>query len=171
MLRKEKEQFVAELKKKFQEAECVFVTQPKGLNADENNDLRSKAFNAGVKFQIVKNKLMKIASEGTSFEELFKDLEGPTAVAFCADPVSGAKLLTEFANDNEDKFAVVSGAVGEAVYGLSDVEKLAKIPPMDELRAKIVAVISTPARNIATIMQAPQRDLATIISKKPEASA
>lgn len=170
MLRKAKEELVLKLHEELKNAECVIVTQPSGLNADENTELRSAAYQAGVKFRYVKNSLALRAAKETAFDGLFDDLSGSTAIGMSADPVAASKLLVNFSNDNE-KLQVLKGAIESQIFDKSEVEKLSKVPPMDVLRGKIVGVLVAPHGKLARLMSAAQGDLVSLLSKKPEDKA
>jgi len=172
MNRTEKTAFIETLNKNVAAASVVLVAHYKGLTVAEITDLRVKARNAGAGFKVTKNKLTQLALKGTLFEQLSKMFVGPTAIAYSSDPVAAAKILAEFAKANE-KLVLVGGAFGETLLDPAGVVALSKMPSLDELRAKIVALIQTPARRIATLLQAPGGQIARVIgahSRKGEAA-
>jgi large subunit ribosomal protein L10 len=143
-------------------ASVVLVAHYKGLTVAEITDLRGKMRQSGAGFKVTKNKLTQLALKSTPFEQLSKMFVGPTAIAYSSDPVAVAKVLAEFAKANE-KLVLLGGAFGERLLDAKDVMALSKMPSLDELRAKIVALIQTPARRIATIVQAPAGQIARVI--------
>ncbi len=173
MDRTEKRAFVASLASVFAETSLVIVTQPKGLTVAEATDLRRRMRAAGASFKVAKNRLASLALEGTQFEGLKPLLKGPTALAWSKDPVAVAKAAVEFAKAN-DKFVVLGGALGSQALDASGIKALSELPSLDELRARLVGMLQTPATRIAGVLQAPAGQVARVVgaySKKGEAEA
>ncbi len=163
MERSEKEQVVSSLRNELNESELVIVTQQVGLTVAEVSDLRSQVRQAGAQYKVTKNTLARLAVAGTESEELSSMLSGPTALAYSKDPVAAAKVTIKFAKDN-DKFKVVGGVLNGKVMSLNELEALSKLPSIEELRAKILGMLSTPATRIAGVTQAPAGQLARVFS-------
>ena len=163
MDRTEKEQLVASLKDVFNETSIVVVTQYSGLTVAQMTDLRDRMRKAGAKFKVTKNRLTRLALEGTQFQGISDLFKGPTAMAYSADPVAAAKVAVEFSKQNE-KLVLVGGALGEKALDADGVKALATLPSLDQLRAKLVGMISTPATRIAGVLQAPAGQIARVIS-------
>jgi large subunit ribosomal protein L10 len=161
--RSEKEQLVSTLRQGLEESSLVIVAQQTGLTVAEVSDLRRQMREAGAQYKVTKNTLARLAVAGTQNEGLNSLLSGPTALAYSKDPVAAAKITMKFANSN-DKFSVVGGILDGKVLSQKDIETLSKLPSLDELRAKIVGMISTPATRIAGVMQASAGQLARVIS-------
>jgi len=161
--RSEKEELVASLKTLFDEVGLVVVTQQSGMTVSEASDLRRKMRDAGASYKVTKNRLTRLALEGTKFEALQALFTGPTAIAASADPVAAAKVCVEFAKKNE-KLTIVGGALGTKVLDQSMVENLAKLPSLDELRGKLIGVLQAPATKLAAVTQAPAAQLARVLS-------
>ena len=161
MDREKKEALVAELRQTFDENELVVITHQTGLTVAEASDLRRKMREAGARFKVTKNRLVKLALEGTKFAHLTNDFSGPTAIAVSVDPVAAAKVAVEFANKN-DKLVIVSGTLGEMGLDANSVKALAKLPSLDELRGKIVGLLQAPASKLASVTQAPAAQLARV---------
>lgn len=162
MDRAQKAELVAELNRTFSEAAVVVVTRNLGLTVAQSTDLRNKMRDAGASYRVAKNKLAKIASEGTAYTSVNDLLVGPTGLATSLDPVAAAKVAVEFAKTN-DKLEIVGGAMGDTVLDVDGVKALATLPSLDELRAKIVGLVQAPATKLVQIVQAPAGQLARVM--------
>lgn len=160
-----KEKLVAALGEELKDAELVVVTQQVGLNADETRNLRVLLHKEQVGLKVSKNKLVKHAIKGTKIEGLEKFLSGPTALAYSTDPISAAKVTVEFAKKN-NKFKVIGGAMGDQVLDAAQVQALATLPSLDQLRSKIIGLLLAPATKIAGVLQAPAGQLARVLSAR-----
>ncbi|MBY0273307.1 MAG: 50S ribosomal protein L10 [Alphaproteobacteria bacterium] len=163
MDRSEKEQLVSSLREGLLESSLVVVSHQTGLTVAQVSDLRRKMREAGAQFRVAKNTLARLAVAGTENEGITPLLSGPTTLAYSKDPVAAAKISVKFANDN-DKFNVVGGILDGKLLDAKDIETLSKLPSIDELRAKIIGIISTPATRVAGIVQAPAGQLARVFS-------
>jgi large subunit ribosomal protein L10 len=161
--RSEKEQLVSSLRQDLIESNLVIVAQQTGLTVAQVSELRREMRKAGAQYKVAKNTLARLAVAGTENEAMTSFLSGPTALAYSKDPVAAAKVSIKFANSN-DKFKVVGGLLNGKVLQAKDVETLSKLPSLDELRAKIIGTISTPATRVAGILQAPAGQLARVFS-------
>jgi len=160
MDRSQKEKAVNDFKKIFEEAEAVIVTQYKGINAQGINDLRTQSRSSNVTFRVTQNRLIKIALEGGVYENISDLFTGPTAISYSKDVVA-AKVTNEFAKNNEN-LIVVGGALKEKVLDMNGIKHLASLPSLPELQAKLVGLISAPARQIATVVAAPAIQIITV---------
>ena len=163
MDRKEKSELVASLHGKFVEAGLVVVTHNQGLTVAEITNLRQKVRAAGASFKVTKNRLTRLALAGTKFEPLGKLFTGPTAIAYSKDPVAAAKVVVDFAKGNE-KLVIVGAALGDKVLDVEGVKVLASLPSLDQLRAKMLGMIQTPATRIAGVLKAPAGAVARVIA-------
>ena len=163
MNREEKAELVASMNELFGGATAVVVTHYKGLTVADMGALRDKAREAGASFKVTKNRLTRLALEGTPYEGLADYFTGPTAIAWSDDPVSAAKVCVDFAKTN-DKLVVVGGGMGSTVLDPNGVKALATMPSLDELRAKLVGMIQTPATRIAAVTAAPAGQLARVFN-------
>jgi large subunit ribosomal protein L10 len=159
--RTEKREFVSALAAVFAETSMVVVSRNDGMTVAQVTDLRRRMRAAGVTFKVAKNRLASLALDGTRFDGIKPMLKGPTALAWSADPVAAAKVAVEFAKTNE-KFVVIGGALGAQTLDASGVKSLAELPSLDELRARLVGMIQTPATRVAGILQAPAGQLARV---------
>ena len=163
MNRSEKQELVASMNQSFQATNLIVITQQSGLTVSEATSLRRQMRDAGASYKVCKNRLVRLALEGTRFEALAPLFTGPTAIASSADPVAAAKVCVDFAKGN-NKLTIVGGALGESLLQTADVEALAKLPSLDELRGKLIGVIQAPAGKLASVTQAPAAQLARVFS-------
>ena len=167
MLRAEKLEIVDSLRGVFADAGVVVVTHFQGLSVAEVTELRRGMRDAGAKFRVTKNRLAKIALADTSFDPMAELFTGPTAIAYSDDPVAAPKAVVDFAKKN-DKLVVIGGGLDGNLLTADQVKALASLPSLDELRAKIIGMINTPAQRIASILQAPGGQVARVISAHAE---
>jgi len=164
---------VATLNEVFSNTGVVVVAHYSGLNVAQMTDLRSRIKAAGGSLKVAKNRLVKIALKETPAEHVGRLFQGPTVIAYSDDPVAAPKVATEFARTH-DKFVILGGAMGATGLDAAGVDALAKLPSLDELRARLLGMIKTPATRIAGVLQAPGGQLARVLSayaKKDEAEA
>lgn len=162
MDRARKEELVTELTQSFGDASLVVVTQQSGMTVAESTDLRARMREAGAGYKVTKNRLAKLALAGTTYEPISDLFNGPTAIAYSADPVAAARVAVNYAKEN-DKLVVIGGAMGETLLDESAVKALADLPSLDELRGKIVGMLNTPATRVAGVLQAPAGQLARVL--------
>lgn len=162
MDRTQKEKLVTSLQHALSDTACVVITHQTGMTVEEVTDLRRQMRAAGASFKVTKNRLARRAFAGTKFEQLSPMFTGPTAIAFSRDPVAAAKVAVEFANRNE-KLRIVGGGLNEQQLDVAGVRSLATLPSLDELRAKILGMLQTPATRIAAVLQAPGAQIARVL--------
>lgn len=162
MLRKQKEELVEQFSGQLKDMGVLIVVQQSGMTVAEMTTLRGRMRDAGARFRVTKNRLAKIAIEGTQFENARDMFQGPTAVAFSVDPVAAAKVCVAYANGNS-KFSIVGGVIGERVMDAAAVEQLSKLPSLDEFRAKIVGLVNAPATKLVTVLPQPATQLVTLM--------
>jgi len=165
--RSQKEDLVASLRSTFEEASMVVVTHYSGLTVAEMGELRGRMREAGAGFKVTKNRLTRRALEGTQYQYLSDMFTGPTAIAYSSDPVAPARVAVKFAKSN-DKLIVLCGAMGGESLDADGVKALAALPSLDELRATIVGMLSTPATRIAGVLQAPAGQVARVIGARSQ---
>lgn len=163
MDRAEKREFVASLNQVFSNTGSVVVAHYTGLTVAQMNDLRSKMRDAGGSVKVAKNRLAKIALQGTPSEGIQALFEGQTLIAYSDDPVAAPKVAAEFAKAN-DNLVILGGIMGTTNLDADGVKALASLPSLDELRARIVGMISTPATRIAQVVNAPAGQLARVVN-------
>jgi large subunit ribosomal protein L10 len=170
--RSQKEKLVSSLNDALSGTSCVVITHQSGLTVAEVTRLRRRMREAGASFKVTKNRLARLALQGTKFEQLSPLFTGPTAIAYSKDPVAAAKVAVEFANTN-DKLTIVGGALDAQRLDAAGVKALATMPSLDELRGRLIGMLQTPATRIAGVLQAPGGQLARVLSayaKKGEAA-
>lgn len=167
MNRTEKAELIDTLHATFNESASVIVTHQVGLTVVESSALRGKMRENGAAYKVTKNRIAKLALKDTAYENLSDQFTGPTAIGTSTDPVAAAKVLVEFAKGN-NKLTIVGGAIGEQMLNKAGVEALAKLPSLDELRAKLVGLMQAPATKLARVAQAPAAQLARVIQAKSE---
>ncbi len=163
MDRTQKEAVVTRLHEVFSNANVVVVTHYSGMTVAQMTDLRVRMAEAGADFKVVKNRLVKLALEGTDAAGIKDLFSGPTAIAYSDDPVAAPRVAAAFAKENE-KLIILGGAMGTTVLDISGVKTLAELPSLDELRGKLVGMIQTPATRIAGVLQAPAGQLARVMN-------
>lgn len=161
MNRAQKKQWIEDTNADVKQAQILLIAHYKGLTVAEITELRKNVRAAGAGFKVTKNLLAKRALAGTNYEKIADLFKGPTAIAYANEPVSAAKALAEFAKKNE-KLVLVGGAFGDTVLDKAGIKQLASLPSLDELRAKILAMLNTPATRIAGVLQAPAGQLARV---------
>ena len=163
MDRDQKTAAVAELNRTFSEVGVVVVTRNLGLTVAQSTVLRNKMRDAGATYKVSKNKLAKIALDGTDYNELGDMFTGPVGLATSVDPVAAAKVAVEFAKTT-DKFEIVGGGMGATKLDVAGVQALATMPSLDELRGTIIGLVQAPATKIAQLTTAPAAKLARVFA-------
>ena len=172
MDRAEKREFVTGLNEAFSNAGSVVVAHYAGITVAQMTDLRSKMRAAGGTVKVAKNRLAKIALQGTGSEAIIDLFKGQTLVAYSEDPMTAPKVAADFAKGN-DKLVILGGAMGATALDADGVKALASLPSLDELRARLVGMIATPATRIAQVVNAPAASVARVIgayARKDEAA-
>ncbi|TCT03334.1 LSU ribosomal protein L10P [Tepidamorphus gemmatus] len=167
MDRAEKSELVASLHEVFRNTGVVVVAHYAGLTVAEMTDLRGRMRSAGGRIKVAKNRLAKLALEGTDMAHLGALLKGPTVIAYSDDPVAAPKVATDFAKTNQ-KLVILGGAMGSTALDPDGVRSLATLPSLDELRAKLVGMINTPATRVAQVLAAPGGQIARVLAAYAE---
>jgi large subunit ribosomal protein L10 len=154
---------VTELNGVFRTANVVVVAHYAGLRVADMQKLRAQMKQAGATVKVAKNRLAKIAVDGTDAAAIAALLKGPTVIAYSGDPVAAPKVATDFAKAH-DKFVILGGAMGRTALNPDGVKALAALPSLDELRAKLVGLIQAPATKIAQLVNAPAAKLARVVA-------
>jgi large subunit ribosomal protein L10 len=170
----QKQATVSEVQAKLQGAQAVIVAEYRGLNVERVTQLRSNARKSGIYLRVLKNTLARRAIKGTPFEKLSEQMVGPLMYGISQDPVAGAKVLSEFAKENE-LFVIKAGAMPNAVMSAQDIKALAQLPSREELLAKLLGTMQAPvAKLVRTMNEVPSkfvRTLAAYRDSKEKATA
>ncbi len=165
MDRAEKSELVAALNEKLGNSGVIVVAHYAGLTVAEMTALRSQIREAGGTMQVAKNRLVKLALEGTEAQEIADLFSGPTCIMTSEDPVSAPKAAAKYAKEN-DKLVLLGGAMGATILDQNGIKELASLPSLDELRGKIVGLLQAPAGNVARVLNAPAGQLARVMGAK-----
>jgi len=160
-----KKAYVDEMKGFFSKTSSIFITHYQGLTVKEIDLLKQEMRKHGVLFKITKNRITKLALEGTKFKKLENLFSGPTAVAFSDDAIMSAKILTKFAKANS-KLKIIGGIMDQEPLSLEEVANIATLPTLDEARANITGILVEPARKIMSILLAPGSKIAILALAK-----
>ncbi|MEM8800379.1 MAG: 50S ribosomal protein L10 [Pseudomonadota bacterium] len=170
MDRVQKQELVGELNQVFTQQSVIVVTRYSGMSVGEMTDLRQQLREAGAGFKVTKNRLTKLALDGTDAAGIADLFTGPTAIGFSGDPVAAPKVLVKYAKDNE-KIEILGGTMGTQVLDAKGIAALAELPSLDELRAKLLGMLNTPATRMASVTAAPATQLARVLNAYAESDA
>ena len=170
MKKEEKERVVAELTERLRTTDTLMVADYRGLTMTQIDNLRSRLLEHGARFAVVKNTLTRRAAEAAGADALLALLDGPTAIAFLesdGDPVAVAKALADTAR--ESRVLEVRGGILEGrPIEPSEVESLAKLPPVDVLRGQVLSAVTSPLITIVGLFTAPVQDLYGLLDARIE---
>lgn len=163
-----KKEELDDLKKDLDQAKNLFVAQFKGMTVAQDTELRQKIRGSNSKYRVVKNTLAKKAAEGTPAENVAKAFDGSTSIAYNAtDPVALAKVLTAYAKTNP-LFVFKAGIVEGRVVNIGDIASIAAMPSKEELIAKLLFLINSPAQRLAVALNGVARNLAVVLGQAIE---
>jgi large subunit ribosomal protein L10 len=157
-----KKELVTTLNGVFKNTNVVVVAHYSGLTVPQMQNLRKQMKQAGASVKVAKNRLAKIALQGTDAAAIVPLLKGPTLIAYSGDPVAAPKVASDFAKTN-DKLVILGGVMGKTALDANGVKALASLPSLDELRAKLVGLIQAPATKIAQVINAPAAKVARVV--------
>jgi len=157
-----KKEAVQALNEVFKTTGVAIVAHYSGLTVAQMQTLRAQMKQVGASVKVSKNRLAKIALEGTDVVAIGSLLKGPTVIATSQDPVAAPKVAVEFAKANE-QFVILGGSMGKTALNVDGVKALASLPSLDELRGKLVGLIQAPATKIAQLSTAPAAKVARVV--------
>ena len=165
MNKEKKQSYIKEMTAQFEKSEAVLVTHYQGLSVKQLDNLRKQMREHGIQFKITKNRITKIALEKSRCKDLSNLFTGPTAVALSEDAISSAKILTKFSKENEN-LKILGGIMGKEILDVAAVANVATLPTLDEARAKIIGILTSPAQKIVSILLAPASKIAILALEK-----
>ena len=158
----QKQATVSEVQTKLAGAQSVIVAEYRGLNVERVTQLRSKARKSGVYLRVLKNTLARRAVKGTPFEKLAEQMVGPLMYGISQDPVAGAKVLSEFARENE-LLVIKAGAMPNALMSVQEIKALAQLPSREQLIATLLGTLQAPiVKLVRTMNEVPGRFVRTL---------
>tara|TARA_B100001173_G_C15987993_1_gene547635 strand:+ start:636 stop:1148 length:513 start_codon:yes stop_codon:yes gene_type:complete len=164
MNKEQKKNYIADMNAKFENSKAVLITHYQGLSMSQLDELRAKMREHDIKFQITKNRITKIAIEKTRCKDLSNLFTGPTAVAFSDDAIISARILSKFSKNNEN-LKLLGGIMENEILDKVGVQNIANLPTLDEARAKIVGILSTPASKFVSILLARSEKMSNLTSE------
>jgi|TARA_A200000159_G_C7300145_1_gene329721 large subunit ribosomal protein L10 len=163
--RNEKTDLVNNLHDTFDNAASVVIVHCIGLTVEESTNLRTKMRNENCNFKVTKNRIARIALKDTKYQHMDSMFKGPTAIGSSNDPVMAAKILVDYAKENE-KLVIIGGGLEDKALSKIDVEALAKLPSLNDLRGKLVGLLQAPASKILRLSVEPASQVLRTISQK-----
>jgi large subunit ribosomal protein L10 len=164
----QKQAMVSEVSAKLVGAQALIVAEYRGLDVEHVTQLRAKARKSGLYLRVLKNTLARRAVQGTPFEKLADQLVGPLMYGIAADPVAGAKVMSEFAKDNE-QFVIRAGAMPNSLMSAKDIKALALLPSRNELLAKLMGTMQAPvAKLVRTMNEVPGKFVRTLAALRDQ---
>src|SRR5689334_8470955 len=161
---------VSEVADKLKGAQVVLVAEYRGLDVERITQLRSKARQSGVYLRVLKNTLARRAVQGTPFEKLSEQMVGPLMYGISPDPVAGAKVLSEFAKENE-LFVIKAGAMPGSMMSPKDIKALASLPSREQLIATLLGTMQAPvAKLVRTMNEVPAKFVRTLAAYRDSKS-
>jgi len=169
LTRAQKEEQVAELKDKFGRATCIYIADYRGVDVTAVNELRGRIHKEGAgeyEYRVTKNSVLRRAAAETDAASIAEKFQGPTAVAISyGDPVGLAKILSEFAKDNE-VFELKAGVLDGRAIEPAEIGTLATLPSLDQLRGKLIGLLQAPASKLARLASEPGAGLARVLNAR-----
>ena len=160
----DKKALVAEVNEVASNALSAIAAEYRGMTVAQMTEFRMKARNEGVYVRVVKNTLAKLAINGTEFECLADSLSGPIILAFSQeDPGAAARVVKDFAKDCET-LVTQAVAIGGEVYPAADLDRLAKLPTLDQARAQLLGLLQAPAGKFVRTIAEPQAKFARLLA-------
>jgi large subunit ribosomal protein L10 len=167
----EKADTIAELKARLGGAQAAVLTEYRGLTVQQLSELRKQLKAATAEYRVVKNRLARIAMEGSPLAPLQKHLTGPTGLVIVRrDPVAAAKALTAFARTNP-ALTVKVGVIDGHLLEPKDLRAVADLPSREALRSQIVGAIQGPLAQLVGLLMAPHRELAYVLAERGKQAA
>ena len=167
LTREQKKNYISEITAQFENSKAVMVTHYQGLTMTQLDELRAQMREHGIIFKITKNRITKLALEKTKCKDLSNLFTGPTAVAFGEDAIMSARILSKFAEDNEN-LKLIGGIMDNEVLDQAGVQNVASLPTLDEARANIVGIFNAPASKLVSILLAYSEKMSILSAENSE---
>ncbi|MDR0625493.1 MAG: 50S ribosomal protein L10 [Holosporales bacterium] len=171
MNRLQKEELISGVRSELSNMSLVVVARQKGITVASSTKLRRDVREVNAKVKVLKNTLLGIAIDGTHLSGLKSFLGGPVMLAYSTEPVGVAKVLANFASENEGKLEIIGGILDGKVLDAGSVRLLAKLPSLNELRAKLVGLVMAPATKVVRTVKEPVARVARVVGEKGRATA
>lgn len=160
-----KKEQVDSLKSELEGIQTVFLCNFQGLTVGKDNQLRRKIREKSAEYVVVKNSLLRLAFEGTPFQQIDEHLIGNTAIAYTKQDIVGlAKLIADFSKENE-KFSFKAGVVEGKVISLKDLDAVANLPSKEVLVSKLMFVLNYPIQGLVTALSGITRNLVVTLDQ------
>ena len=169
MNKEQKKIYISEIQNFINTNDSVLVTHYQGLTVKQLDELRAEMRKNGIIFKITNNRITKLALKNTKYKDITDLFSGPTAVALSKDAITSSKILSKFSKNNQN-LKILGGFMGKEVLKLEDVLKIATLPTLNEARIKIINILQSPARKLASILLAPGLKIAILAFKKSKQS-
>ena len=157
-----------QLRRRIAGSPTVVICAFEGLSVEQDWQLREKVRVSGGQYQVVKNRLARLAAEGTSFEPALGELRGMTSLAFASDdPIGLLKALVGYAREHP-VFQFKAGVVEGRVVDAAALNELASLPGREGLYAKLLYLINAPAQRLLSVVNGSARDLAIVLKQAVE---
>jgi len=167
MNKEQKKNYISEMETQFQDNEAILVTHYQGLTMSQLDGLRAEMRDHGIRFQITKNRITKLALEKTKCKDLSNLFVGPTAVAFSNDAIMSARILSKFAKTNEN-LKLLGGIMGSDVLDQAGLQNVANLPTLNEARANIVGILAASASKFVSILLARSEKMSILSPENSE---
>ncbi len=169
-MRPEKEYLIREASQHLEKSTYFFLTDYKGINAEQTSDLRAKLSERGAEFHVIKNSSLRLAAKEKNLPDLSEFLNGHTAIVVGGDDASGvAKDLGKYFKTTE-KVSVKGGILGDRMLSADDVQQLSKLPSLEIIRAQLLSLMNTPATQVVSILNRPAQGLLNVLQAKAKES-
>ena len=165
MKRSEKNDFVQNLKEELNNSTSVIVSHYAGLSVKEIDELRKAMRDNKAKFKVTKNRLAKLALVDTQYENIADLFSGPTAVAYSSDAVAPAKISVKFEKKFKN-FKILGGSFEGEKISQEKINFLGSLPSLDEIRGKLVGLLTAPAQKIVSVLQAPAGQITRLLESR-----
>jgi large subunit ribosomal protein L10 len=162
----QKQQDLEALTEKLSVSTSAMIVSFTKLTAAKDQEFRNQLREAGAKYQVVKNTIARRAIKGTPFEQAEEFFKGVTGIAWTdSDAVILSKAVSKFVKANGDLYTFKAGVVDGKLYDQNQIEAIASLPSKEELMAKLLFIINSPAQGLATVIKAVPQNMAIVVKQ------